>query len=282
MVVMPSSPSPISRTTAPHYTWGEGCDGWELVRTPGLAVIEESVPPGAGEVRHRHDAARQFFYVLDGRATIETDDGAVALAAGEGFEVAPGTVHRFVNNSHRAVRFLVISAPTSRGDRVDLEDAASDAEWERLVAEAWAVDVDDTIVARMTALAAAAPHPALGYFELAGAYDSVGDEAAAVTEYERALASGLGLVDPARAAQLAIQYASTLRNLGRVDEAIAVLRNAPFHPATGLAREVFLSLALHDAGRGGEALQILIDAITPSLPRYQRSVRAYSHGLTSE
>ena len=57
----------IDKESAPHYGWGEGCDGWHLVRTPELSVIQERMPPGTSEVRHRHGRARQFFFVLSGR-----------------------------------------------------------------------------------------------------------------------------------------------------------------------------------------------------------------------
>jgi hypothetical protein len=39
----------ISRSSAPHYTWAKACDGWRLIDTPGLSVVEERVPPGAEE-----------------------------------------------------------------------------------------------------------------------------------------------------------------------------------------------------------------------------------------
>lgn len=157
----------------------------------------------------------------------------------------------------------------------------TDAHWEHDVAETWAADLDDEqLVARMTSLAATAPHPALGAFELGGAYDSTGREAEADEQYAAATASGLTDVDPDRAARMVVQHASTLRNLGRVDEAIAMLRDAPEHPATGAAPKVFLALALHSAGRVDEALRVAIEAVEPTLPRYHRSVRAYAAALT--
>ncbi len=155
------------------------------------------------------------------------------------------------------------------------------AGWEHDVAETWAADLDDEqLVSRMTSLAAAAPHPALGAFELGGAYDSTGREAEADERYAAATAAGLAEVDPGRAAQMVVQHASTLRNLGRVDEAIAMLQDAPEHPATGAAPKVFLALALHSAGRTDEALRVAIEAVEPTLPRYHRSVRAYAAALT--
>jgi len=157
-----------------------------------------------------------------------------------------------------------------------------DTDWEARVAALWADDtIDDrSRIDRMRALAADAPHPALGAFELGGSLDSGGHEAEADVHYTAATAAGLARVDPARAAQLVVQHASTLRNLGRLDEAIAMLRDAPPHPTTGAAPRVFLALALHSAGRTDEALRVAIEAVEPTLPRYNRSVRAYARALT--
>jgi tetratricopeptide (TPR) repeat protein len=154
--------------------------------------------------------------------------------------------------------------------------------WEDRVAALWADETvdDEQRIERMTALAADAPHPALGEFELGGAHDSGGREAEAHVHYAAATEAGLDAVDPARAAQMVVQHASTLRNLGRVDEAIAMLQAAPEHPATGAAPKVFLALALHSAGRPDEALRVAIEAVEPTLPRYHRSVRAYAAALT--
>jgi tetratricopeptide (TPR) repeat protein len=158
----------------------------------------------------------------------------------------------------------------------------STAEWEDRVAALWADETvdDEQRIERMTALAAAAPHPALGEFELGGAHDSGGREAEAHVHYAAATEAGLDAADPDRAARMVVQHASTLRNLGRVDEAITMLRDAPVHPATGAAPRVFLALALHSAGRPDEALRVAIEAVEPTLPRYHRSVRAYAAALT--
>lgn len=112
-------PARTDRLTADHYTWGGVCDGWRLLAADDLSVIEERVPPGGHEIRHRHRRARQFFYILSGVATLEFDDGAVTCAAGQGIHVAPGLPHRFVNHSDDDVVFLVISSPPTVGDRED-------------------------------------------------------------------------------------------------------------------------------------------------------------------
>jgi quercetin dioxygenase-like cupin family protein len=108
---------PVSADDAPHYVWGEVCDGWHLVRTPELSVIEERMPPGASEQRHRHEFARQFFYVLAGELTMEVDGAVHALTTGMGLEIAPGCAHQAMNRSGEDARFLVVSHPRSHGDR---------------------------------------------------------------------------------------------------------------------------------------------------------------------
>lgn len=112
---------PISTNTAEHYTWGDGCDGWHLVRTPELSVIEERMPSGASEVRHSHAYARQFFYVLEGELTMEVEGAVHTLLAGGGVEIAPGQAHQATNLSGSDVRFLMTSRPPSHGDRVVCE-----------------------------------------------------------------------------------------------------------------------------------------------------------------
>lgn len=139
---------------------------------------------------------------------------------------------------------------------------------------------DDDRIERMQALVAHAPHPAVGHFELAGAYDSAGREAEAEPLYRAAAEAGLAEADPTREAYRCIQHASTLRNLGRVDEAIAMLELAPRHEPSGAAREAFLALALHSAGRHDEALRVALEALAPTLPLYRRSVLAYAAELT--
>ncbi|MEO7274428.1 MAG: cupin domain-containing protein [Vicinamibacterales bacterium] len=111
---------PASTETAEHYSWGELCEGWRLLNEGDLSVIQERVPPGAAETRHVHSKARQFFYVLEGTAIMEVGAERVTIAAGQGLHVPPGVAHRFVHGSGADVHFLVISAPTTRGDRVEV------------------------------------------------------------------------------------------------------------------------------------------------------------------
>jgi mannose-6-phosphate isomerase-like protein (cupin superfamily) len=110
--------SAISRETADHYVWGEVCDGWHLVRDAALSVIEESMPPGAQELRHYHEKSQQFFYILSGEATMEANGEAIRLHTGQGIRVLPRVRHQIRNQGSDVVRFLVISQPPSHGDRL--------------------------------------------------------------------------------------------------------------------------------------------------------------------
>ena len=108
---------PIDKDNARHYLWGQVCDGWHLLEHEALSVIEERVPPGASEQRHRHHRARQFFYALSGEPTLEVEGVEHRLQPGQGLHVPPGAAHRLFNAGDADARFLVVSAPPSHGDR---------------------------------------------------------------------------------------------------------------------------------------------------------------------
>lgn len=106
---------------AEHYGWGGACDGWRLVNRQDLSVIQERIPPGAGEVRHYHRRARQCFFVLSGQLDIEVGEKVVRLSPGDALEVEPTAPHRVQNVSATDALFLVVSTPTTQGDRINLD-----------------------------------------------------------------------------------------------------------------------------------------------------------------
>ncbi|MFC4100073.1 cupin domain-containing protein [Paenibacillus xanthanilyticus] len=107
-----------SKAAAPHYIWGADCDGWRLVDRPDQSIIHERMPAGASEERHYHERAHQFFFVLSGSAVMEIEGELHHLQPQEGIDVASGLRHCIRNESAEPVEFLVISAPTTRGDRI--------------------------------------------------------------------------------------------------------------------------------------------------------------------
>jgi mannose-6-phosphate isomerase-like protein (cupin superfamily) len=115
----PTQPVAINRENAEHYRWGVDCDGWHLVKSKDLSVIEEFMPPGAAEVCHHHLHAQQFFYVVEGEILMEVDGEKTLVSAGSGIRIPPGSRHQVRNPSSSAVRFLVISQPPSQVDRID-------------------------------------------------------------------------------------------------------------------------------------------------------------------
>jgi len=121
----PTSNQVMDTTNTEHYRWGAGCDGWHLLKQPDVSVIYERVPPGAQEVRHYHERARQFFFVLAGEAVLEVDEVTHHLGYQQGLAVDPQQTHQLRNESQAEVLFLVISAPATHAlagqskDRVD-------------------------------------------------------------------------------------------------------------------------------------------------------------------
>ena len=114
----------ISTLNAEHYIWGEVCDGWHLLKCDDMSVIQERVPAGGAEVMHYHEKARQFFYVLEGEGRMVFENQEVLLKKGQGLEISPMVKHQFKNQSHTDVHFLVISVPSTGGDRINIVPAA--------------------------------------------------------------------------------------------------------------------------------------------------------------
>ncbi len=120
--------------------------------------------------------------------------------------------------------------------------------------------------------------PAIAAFERAGAFDYLGQEAAAIPLYREAIALGLRGSERLRCT---IQLASSLRNVGQSAEAVAMLREA-HDGSEGAERDwadAFLALALHSAGDKDEALQVALGALAQHLTRYGRAVKAYAGEL---
>lgn len=137
------------------------------------------------------------------------------------------------------------------------------------------------------ALAAAAalverfPDDPRAHFEYAGALDYQGREMEAVAPYRKALALGLSGDD---LPLFYVQFGSTLRNAGELDESITLLREGSARFPDFVPIRAFLALALLSAGRGQEAVVLLLDIITShagqvDLAHYERALRAYTDEL---
>jgi len=116
--------APVNKTSidnAEFYSWGEGAGGWHFLNHPDLSVIRERIPPGVSEQLHYHNKARQFFMLLSGELTIFAGEAELNLEPGEGVHIPPGLSHLTINRGPEEAICLVISAPHSHTDRVNIE-----------------------------------------------------------------------------------------------------------------------------------------------------------------
>ncbi len=159
------------------------------------------------------------------------------------------------------------------------------ADWEKQVSELWAgMDSysEDDFLRRVDALVAElSPGSAIGLFERGAAFDSTGHPDRAVPLYAAALDAGLV---GERRRRAVIQMASSLRNLGQPQDALALLTAEADATSDDLdgAVATFLALVLADLGREREAVAVALTALSTYLPRYNRSVARYAQQLTDK
>jgi mannose-6-phosphate isomerase-like protein (cupin superfamily) len=106
-----------SKENSEHYNWGNNCSGWHLVKSESLSVIEELMPPKTQEKKHYHNNSQQFFRILNGKATFEIDNEIIEVESGNGIHIPPKVKHQIRNDQSVNLEFIVISEPTTRGDR---------------------------------------------------------------------------------------------------------------------------------------------------------------------
>lgn len=158
-------------------------------------------------------------------------------------------------------------------------------DWEKRVVAAWATfdeypeeraaefrAVIDTLVAELPDDSPDGP------FERASAWDSTGHSDKAVPLYRDALAKGLTGYKGRRAK---IQLSSSLRNTGQAEEGVKLLTPELDGPSDELddAVRACLALCLSSLGRDREGLSLVLGALAPHLPRYQRSMANYARAL---
>ena len=157
-----------------------------------------------------------------------------------------------------------------------------EADWGRRLELLWASIEDQRehdFLAAIEKLVAARPQDdAIGLFEHAYALDSTGHSDLAVGRYRRALELGLS---GERRRRAVIQLASSLRNVGRAEESVALLTAELDAGSDDLddAVRAFLALALTSVGREREAISVALTALAAHLPRYNRSLAAYARDI---
>lgn len=128
-----------------------------------------------------------------------------------------------------------------------------------------------------------AEHPGdpAAQIEAAYGHDRNGFERAAVSYYDEAYRLGV----PAELERrFLVGYGSTLRNVGRIDDAVAVLAQAVADDPSYPAYAAFLALALLSAGHAKEAVAAMLgcalDAAKPgAFDGYERALAEYHREL---
>ena len=118
-------------------------------------------------------------------------------------------------------------------------------------------------------------------YQLAWTLDVLGRAAEAVPLYEKAVALGLS---PSELSGALIGLGSALRVTGQAARAIDVLETGRRQFPENREFEVFLSMALHSAGRHTEAMQLLLTTLVETsedlgVGAYQRTIRHQSGQL---
>lgn len=139
----------------------------------------------------------------------------------------------------------------------------------------------DEAIAHFEQVVTQFPDDPRAYFEYGGAFDCAGREAEAIPQYERALAMGLSGDDLPR---IYVQLGSSLRNVGRLEDAIRLLTEGcerfPEQPSLRL----FRAFALFSAGRYKDVSLDLMELViqhaqTPDMHMYRRAIRFYTDEL---
>ena len=121
--------------------------------------------------------------------------------------------------------------------------------------------------------------------QIAAAYgnDRYGSEERAILYYDKAWAIGVPEEERCR---FLVGYGSTLRNVGRLDESVAIHRLAISDYPDFSAHHAFLALALLESGQHQEALAAaltaLLDGGAPNLDGYDRALRGYRDQLLAD
>ena len=134
---------------------------------------------------------------------------------------------------------------------------------------------------RILARAAAEPSDVDARIAAAFACDREGREREAVGHYDAAWALG---VPTDRRRRFLVGYGSTLRNVGRIKESVAILGEAVAGDPDYAPFKVFLGLALHSTGQHAAAAATLLGALLDlhgggSLDGFERAIAEYQHEL---
>lgn len=118
-----------------------------------------------------------------------------------------------------------------------------------------------------------------GWFDLASCHDYLGEALKAEPAYESAVKAGVEKLPIEKQPRLFLQFGSTLRNNGKLSEAISILQTGVDRFPEHAALHAFLALALHSSGEHRNACRSLASAIIAAQSNgwdgYERAIHHY-------
>ena len=158
---------------------------------------------------------------------------------------------------------------------------------ERETAEGWDLfraGREDEAIAHFRQLVERHPGDPRTHFEFGGSLDAAGREAEAIAEYRRAIELGLSGDDVSR---VLLQLGSSLRNVGKHDEAVRVFSEGRERFPGHAPLRFFLALALDDTGMHREAIVEALELAffepgSDEMAEYGRAMRRYVDTLKGD
>lgn len=81
------------------------------------AIIEMTVPVGAGPIPHSHPDYEEIFYVLEGELAFKSEEGSYLAQKGATVAIPKGgIIHNFKNNSDKTAKLLCTVIPAGLDD----------------------------------------------------------------------------------------------------------------------------------------------------------------------
>ncbi|MGM0885108.1 MAG: tetratricopeptide repeat protein [Bacillota bacterium] len=147
--------------------------------------------------------------------------------------------------------------------------------WKSIVETGWTFANDGPrLIEYFTGIDKQYPSSARAKFEMANALDYLDREAEAIPLYEEAIRMGLPTEYHAYAL---LQLGSSLRNVGRVNEAVEILAQAEKSFPQFSTISMFLGLTLYSEGKYVEALKTVITAMLKHV--HSADVQRYAKGI---
>jgi len=109
---------PINKSTAKHYVWGDQFDAWDLIDQETLTIKQLKMPAHTVEPLHYHQNAKQFFYILKGKATLRLSQERIGLTEQDGIEILPNIPHQMINETNDVLELMVVSTPSANKDKI--------------------------------------------------------------------------------------------------------------------------------------------------------------------